>query len=427
MKTTFTLLVFFVIITLSGFSQDLDKIINDAEVLRIEKTLSADDMQGRKPGTAGIKKAATFIADEFAKAGLEFLPGTKSYYQDFNVYKPKTLSTSATFDESVIKPEQIIVMSVEDSLAFDEKSDFEVVQIAAGAKLFPEVMKLIKAQKKYLVIIDTSYRTNFRRLTGLSREMFSNTPSVIFVLSAIKPGKYKIDIRQEITEIKLSNIVGFLPGKSRKEELVLFSGHYDHIGIGKPNPQKDSIYNGANDDAAGITAVIMLSKFFSKQKMHERSIVFVAFTAEESGGFGSKYFSQQLDPAKTVAMFNIEMIGTESKWGVNSAYITGFEKSDLGSILQKNLEGSKFKFYPDPYPEQQLFYRSDNATLAAQGVPAHTISTSKMDAEPYYHSADDEIETLDLQNMAEIIKSIAISSESIINGKDTPSRVEIVK
>jgi hypothetical protein len=58
------------------------------------------------------------------------------------------------------------------------------------------------------------------------------------------------------------------------------------------------------------------------------------------------------------------MIGTEIKWGNNSAYITGFEKSSMGSILQKNLEGSAFKFYPDPYPEQQLFYRSDNATLA---------------------------------------------------------------
>jgi hypothetical protein len=77
-----------------------------------------------------------------------------------------------------------------------------------------------------------------------------------------------------------------------------------------------------------------------------------------------------------MAMFNLEMIGTESKWGRNSAYITGFEKSNMGEILQKNLEGSVLN-YADPYPEQQLFYRSDNATLARLGVPAHTISTSK--------------------------------------------------
>ena len=123
-------------------------------------------------------------------------------------------------------------------------------------------------------------------------------------------------------------------------------------------------------------------------------------------------------------MFNIEMIGTESQWGKNSAYITGFEKSDFGKILQANLAGSEFKFEPDPYPKQNLFYRSDNATLAALGVPAHTISTSKMDTEKMYHTQEDEIETLDMINMAEIIKAIAISSKGIVNGKETPTRVE---
>ena len=95
----------------------------------------------------------------------------------------------------------------------------------------------------------------------------------------------------------------------------------------------------------------------------------------------------------------------------------------MGKILQRNLEGSGFTFYPDPYTEQNLFYRSDNATLARLGVPAHTISTSKMDSEPNYHKPSDEVVTLDLQNMAAIIRSIAMSACSIINGKDTPSRV----
>ncbi len=122
-------------------------------------------------------------------------------------------------------------------------------------------------------------------------------------------------------------------------------------------------------------------------------------------------------------MLNIEMIGTQSKWGGNSAYITGYERSSLGAILQQNLSGSGFEFYPDPYPEQQLFYRSDNATLARLGVPAHSVSTSKMDNEPHYHRPSDEIETLDAENMTRIIQSIAISAASIISGKDTPSRV----
>ena len=123
-----------------------------------------------------------------------------------------------------------------------------------------------------------------------------------------------------------------------------------------------------------------------------------------------------MNPDKVIAMFNIEMIGTDSKWGKNSAYITGFEKTDFGTILQQNLKGTNFNFYQDPYPEQQLFYRSDNARLAAQGVPAHTISTSKMDVEANYHKLSDEVSTLDLDNMTEIIKAIAISSQTIVNG-----------
>jgi Zn-dependent M28 family amino/carboxypeptidase len=233
-----------------------------------------------------------------------------------------------------------------------------------------------------------------------------------------------VEFKQDITPMALKNVVGILPGKKKNDEYVIFSGHYDHLGTGKPNAEGDTIFNGANDDAAGITAVIMLANYFAKQNNNERTIIFAAFTAEEIGGFGSRYFSQQFDPAKVMAMFNIEMIGTESKWGANSAYITGYEKTDMGKILEKNLEGTGFTFYPDPYREQNLFYRSDNATLARLGVPAHTISTSKMDSEKYYHTVDDEIGTLDMNNMAAIIRAIALSSTSIIAGKDTPSRVD---
>lgn len=219
-----------------------------------------------------------------------------------------------------------------------------------------------------------------------------------------------------------NNVIGIVPGKSKPDEYVIFSAHYDHLGIAKEGT--DKIYNGANDDASGTTAVIALARYFKELNQNERTIIFVAFTGEEVGGFGSKFFSGKMDPKKVVAMFNIEMIGTESKWGANSAYITGFEKSDFGTILQKNLKGTNFNFYQDPYPEQQLFYRSDNARLAAQGVPAHTISTSKMDSEPYYHKVSDEVGVLDLENMTEIIKAIAISSQTIISGEDTPSRVK---
>ena len=186
---------------------------------------------------------------------------------------------------------------------------------------------------------------------------------------------------------------------------------------------QDSIANGADDDASGTTAVIELAKYFANKKNNERTLIFVAFTAEEIGGYGSQYFSKQLNPDEVVAMFNIEMIGKASKFGKNNAFITGYERSDFGKILQKNLKGTDFKFYPDPYPEQNLFYRSDNATLAKLGVPAHTISSDQIDTDKLYHSVDDEFETVDVKNITEIIKAIAISSGSIVSGEETPTRV----
>ena len=228
-----------------------------------------------------------------------------------------------------------------------------------------------------------------------------------------------------IKDKKANNVIGIIPGKSKPNEYVIFSGHYDHLGMKESGD--DKVFNGANDDASGITAVITLAEFFKKKNDNARTLILVAFTGEETGGYGSAFFSNSINADEVVAMFNIEMIGTDSKWGKNSAYITGFERSDFGTILQKNLVGSGFNFYQDPYPQEQLFYRSDNARLAALGVPAHTISTSKMDVEPNYHKLSDEISTLDMDNMTEIIKSIAISSQTIISGKDTPSRVPKMK
>lgn len=228
-----------------------------------------------------------------------------------------------------------------------------------------------------------------------------------------------------IKDKKANNVIGIIPGKSKPNEYVIFSGHYDHLGMKESGD--DKVFNGANDDASGITAVITLAEFFKKKNDNARTLIFVAFTGEETGGYGSAFFSNSINADEVVAMFNIEMIGTDSKWGKNSAYITGFERSDFGTILQKNLVGSGFNFYQDPYPQEQLFYRSDNARLAALGVPAHTISTSKMDVEPNYHKLSDEISTLDMDNMTEIIKSIAISSQTIISGIDTPSRVPKMK
>jgi len=413
-------------------AQDIDKIINAAEVERIERILSSDEMQGRRTFTPGIEKAAAFIAEEFKKAGLQPVNG-KSYLQEFSVLRTKFIGASGEVNGSAIESRNIVGLTTQANLVISESSGFEKIVVGPADTLYQVVRRLQTAKKNYFVAVDTIHRTRFNSLKSSRREMFPSETSIVLVLTSEDVKTYKVDFKQELTELKLANVIGIIPGKKMKDEYVIFSGHYDHLGVGKPNAQGDSIFNGANDDAAGTTAVIMLAHYFAKKKGNERTLIFAAFTAEEVGGYGSQYFSRQYNPDKVVAMFNIEMIGTESKWGTNSAFITGYEKSDMGKILEKNLEGSKFKFYPDPYIKQNLFYRSDNATLALLGVPAHTISTSRMEADTtavnktvdkFYHTADDEIETLDMNNMAEIIKAIAISSTSIIQGKDTPSRVD---
>ena len=404
------------------FAQKTDQIINAKEVARIENVLASDEMRGRKTFSPEIDKAADFIADEFKKAGLQPWKD-KSYLQEFAVLSPVQTSLSATINGDTVDPRNILVVTSQPDFTLDQNSGFEIRQIKAGGNLYQEATGIWGEKKNILVVVDTSFSKNFPRLTFLKRNMFKGTTSVVFVLSTVTPTSYKIIAHHNIKLQNLKNVVGILPGKLKKDEYVIFSGHYDHIGVGRAT-DGDSIYNGANDDAAGTAAVMLLARYFKQLKNNERTIVFAAFTAEEIGGYGSQYFSQQFDPAKVVAIFNIEMIGTESKWGKNSAYITGFDKTDMGAILQKNLEGTGFTFYPDPYPQEQLFYRSDNATLARLGVPAHTISTAKMDSEPHYHKVSDTPATLDMENMAMIIRSIALSSRSIVAGTETPSRVK---
>ncbi len=229
----------------------------------------------------------------------------------------------------------------------------------------------------------------------------------------------------EHNNIKMFNVIGVLEGKSKKDEYVIVSAHYDHLRMKKEG--EDRIYNGANDDASGVTGVIALAEYFKNKNDNERSIIFVCFTAEEMGLIGSKHFGKDIDASKFVAGINLELIGKEPKTGPKTAWLTGFEKSNFGKIIQKNLEGTGYKLFPDPYKKYNLFFRSDNASLARLGVPSHTFSTTQIDIDPDYHKVTDEAETLDIDVLTETIKAVAIGTSSIINGKDTPTRVNLEK
>jgi hypothetical protein len=229
--------------------------------------------------------------------------------------------------------------------------------------------------------------------------------------------------RKTNEDITSSNIIGILEGRSKKEEYVIISAHYDHLGM-KKSGEGDLIYNGANDDASGVTGVLALAAYF-KEVGHERTIVFAAFTAEEMGLVGSTYFGKEIDAAKFVAGINLEMIGKTPSFGPNTAWLTGFERSDFGKIIQRNLEGTGYQLFPDPYKKFNLFFRSDNASLARLGVPSHTFSTTPIDVDPDYHQVTDASETLNMTVITQTIQAVAKGTKSIINGTDTPTRVVI--
>jgi len=396
--------------------------IRARDVREMLTQLSDDRMQGRRPMTPGIELAADYIAQSFKGAGLQPLTPGGEFRQRFQTFQSTVREQSVSLNGRALPAADFMIFAGAERIDWTDQGA-EVVRLGNAGNPLQEAVGLIQGNRDLIVLADTAQRRALQRLRNARMQRMGAGRTVVIAFHAGAVKNYRVQAMATVSRNEYSNVVGIIPGRTRPEEFVLFSAHYDHLGIGKPVGQ-DSIYNGANDDASGTTAVMALARLFARGARPERTLVFAAFTAEESGGYGSRYFSQQFDPQKVQAMFNIEMIGTESKWGRGSAYITGFEKTDFGSILQRNLEGTGFVFHPDPYPAQNLFYRSDNATLAALGVPAHTISTSKMDSEKYYHTVDDEIGTLDIDNMTEIIRAIALSSISIVQGKDTPSRVK---
>jgi hypothetical protein len=403
--------------------------INEVETRRILQTLSADDMAGRKVSTAGIEKAAGFIASEFNSMGLATLKSEENYKQAFTVFSRSLGSAKVEVNNLEVPTSSYFMRLSAQSITWTDSNFPEIKFIGAEDDFRGSIGQAFAAEGNLLVVVSTShtsmfnmYRSYFSK-PGLSNEKKeSDGPNVVVVLGDNAHfDNLFIDASMNDEEVELNNVVGIIEGK-RPHEMVLFSAHYDHLGTGDPY-EGDSIYNGANDDASGVTAVIELARYFKTREVPERTLVFAAFTAEEVGGFGSKYFSKQLDANEIIAMFNVEMIGKPSKAGLNSAWMSGWDKSDLGEILQNNLSQVDFDFFADPYPEENLFYRSDNATLARLGVPAHSISTTQIDIDEDYHQLSDAFETLDITNITNTINAIAIGSQGIVDGTQTPSRI----
>ncbi|MBE4950208.1 M28 family peptidase [Chryseobacterium culicis] len=221
------------------------------------------------------------------------------------------------------------------------------------------------------------------------------------------------------------NVCGVKKGKT--DRYLGFSGHFDHIGTS--DKTGDNIYNGADDDASGITTLVGIADYF-KNKKPEFSMVFMAFNGEEKGMLGSRAIStdKNLDPIynKMTALFNFEMVATESQWGKNALYMTGDGFSDLDELFNKNAVNG-LKINADPYAKQQLFYRSDNVSFVKKKIIAHSFSTVDMTKASHYHHENDDINIVDFDNLTQIINNFGKTLDKLSPKNFAPKYNDQVK
>ncbi|WP_371185857.1 M28 family peptidase [Thalassotalea maritima] len=427
-------------ITSTAQTVTIDAVSADMQIL------ASDDMRGRAIGSPEIAQAERYIVAQLQQHGLQPLASIGSYRQAFtlNHYQPTT--ASLRINGTAIDDGDIALSGNMPTFSLTH-ADLTISQVGKEQDLRGALSELNERGGKHLVLIDETHRAQFlqyRNYLAKGKKALTHASDDVLVL-AMAPASINQDInavkRVQLTgkikhkKIDLANIVAVLPAQTESDEYVIFSAHHDHVGATQAtDASQDVIYNGANDDATGVSAVLNLARAFSQAKDNgqlnlQRNIMFVSFTAEESGLIGSNVFVEQVNTDNVVAMLNIEMIGKASQYGPGRVWMTGFERSNLGALLNSELAkqgNEQHAIFADPYPNFRLFYRSDNASLAKKGVPAHSISSTQIDQDKDYHKVTDEIDTLDLVQMTDIINNLFISSKPLLEGTVTPKRLDKV-
>ena len=217
------------------------------------------------------------------------------------------------------------------------------------------------------------------------------------------------------------NLIGIVRGSDPTvaDEVIVVGAHFDHLGVGRP-VDGDSIYNGADDDASGVVAVLEAARALaSGTPPPRRTVVFALFTGEEVGGLGSRWYMDNppvpLD--QTVAQLQVEMIGRSDSLagGPGMLWATGYERSTVGVILSSQ----GVPVVADPYPEENFFFRSDNVRFAYQGIPAHTLSSFNLHAD--YHRPSDDAESLDFEHLMAAIETVIMAVRALADAPSSPA------
>lgn len=474
----FTTISLGLLLTSSVMAQDFPEFkVQQSQTSKHMNILAADEMMGRKPGTPGNLMAARYIAEQFRALGLKPANGD-SYYQPVPLETtiPPSVGVISTTEGTAkigtdfvlmqggaIKGEYEVVhlpyawvdkeKGYDDFKGVDVKGKVIITSVGvpgeeAPNQLFASVddKQKIAKEKGAVAIIEvfnsprpwtmiqrffgrpsTKLKTSGGAQGEVPHLWISSTAAKILVANKISTVNLEVGARQS-KDIATYNVAGILEGSDPKlkSEYLILSAHYDHVGYGAAAGQvtpQDTIFNGARDNAFGTVAVLTAAESFTKVKP-KRSIIFVAYTAEEMGLLGSRYYAENpLVPLeKTVFNMNCDGAGYND---VSRITIIGLDRTGVKEEFQKATKAFGLTAMDDPAPEQNLFDRSDNVSLAAKGIPAPTYSPgfTAFDAEinKFYHQAADNPDNIDHSYLLKYAQSYTYAARLIANRAQAPA------
>jgi hypothetical protein len=431
----------------SGLAQ-----ITEGRVTGTIAFLASDELAGRGTPSREFNIAAAYVAARFRGAGLKGGGKDGGFYQETMMREVQTPSSGLVYQTTsgadlphfgllaatealdysgpttLVDPEQDLSQLKLDGVATvlwksEAKGNRAISQVArlanslksAGAK----ALVLYTADGSELVQLGLAARERSRIEAPRSQI------SLPVLLGKGDPavGEVRLTVPALIvTELPMRNVIGVLEGSDPqlKQEAILFTAHLDHLGA-RPGTGDDNIYNGADDDASGCTAVMTLADAFAAlPNRPKRSIIFMTFWGEEQGLLGSRQFASEptWPLEKIVANVNIEMIGRPEAGANEKIWMTGWQASDLGALM--NTEAGKIgvEIFEHPRFSAMLYRASDNWSLVEKGVIAHSFSAGSL--HPDYHQPDDEWERLNIPHMTRVIQGLFIGSQGICSGEKTP-------
>jgi aminopeptidase YwaD len=439
----------------AGHAQQAAWTVKPEWVRAHEEFLASDVMAGRGSATRDEEITATYVASEFMGYGLKPAPGMSGYLQSVEIIAPEldghatvmaggvTLVEGKDFDllASPGTEAQGVLMRTSAAELKSVKIEQGAAVLVTGANTPDEALNAMGAARRkgagLVLLVQTPGAENLLTMLGgkthtpvqvAGQAVKRTDPTRVLLRPEAAARLAKADATNVRVAVQLSpqaaprhtfNAIGYLPGTDAAAGTILLTAHLDHLGIGKP-VNGDAIYNGANDDAAGTTAVLELAHALAAGPKLKRGVLFVCYGSEEAGDLGSTYFGLHPPvPLKDlVTNLEFEMIGSQDpKMPKGVLLLTGWERSNLGPTLRAH--GALLG--PDPYPEQDFFQRSDNYALALQGVVAHTAAG--WGTPPTYHQPSDDLAHLDLPFMTSAIQSLVEPVRWLANSDFKPEWV----